>query len=447
MSPEPRLSLEGRSITLIEDDPIMGESLAQRLVIEGATVKWWQSGAEAVRGLRASAPEIVICDIRLPDMSGEDIFRLLADEHDCAPFLFITAHGDIDQAVRLMRAGAGDFLTKPFPMDAFLGRVSSLIRVPQTGIGAATLGLSPPMRRVEATLRRIAPSPATVLLTGETGAGKEIAARFLHAVSPARQRPFVAVNCAAIPHDLLESELFGHERGAFTGADKRHLGYAERAGDGVLFLDEIGDLSERLQVKLLRLIEERSFSRLGGEIVLPFRARIITATNRDLEEGSVSGWFRADLYYRLAVVSVELPPLRERPEDIPWLIEQFFEAAVDRDSSILRGISSLAIEAALVHPWPGNVRELRNRVERAVALAPGEWLMPSDMFPQKRGAPNLTPLADGSLTATRDAAEKRRIESALREAGGHVSATAKALGISRTTLWERMRKLGINNPN
>lgn len=447
MSPELSLSLEGRSITLVEDDPIMGESLVQRLSIEGATVNWLQSGADALVALRKSAPEIVICDVRLPDMTGEEVFRHVADEQDCAPFLFITAFGDIDQAVRLMRAGAGDFLTKPFQMDAFLKRVSSLIRSPQREQGALVLGVSAAMRRIEETMRRIAASSATVLLTGETGTGKDVAARFLHRMSPTRSKPFVAVNCAAIPHDLLESELFGHERGAFTGADKRHLGYAERAADGVLFLDEIGDLSERMQAKLLRLIEERTFSRLGGEAVLPFKARIIAATNRDLEEGANKGWFRADLYYRLAVVSIEMPPLRERIEDIPWLIELFFENAIDRNISILKGVSSLTIEAALSYPWPGNVRELRNRVERAVALSLGEWLMPADMFPQKRAVANIPELLDGSLLATRDAAEKRRIESALREAGGHISATAKALGISRTTLWERMRKLGISNAN
>lgn len=442
MSPEANAFLDGRRILLVEDDPIMGESLVQRLAIEGARVRWSQNGSEALRQFGKACPELVICDIRLPDMSGEDIFRRLADDGASAPFLFITAFGDIDQAVRLTRAGAGDYVAKPFQMDAFLGRVRSLIRSRAPETGAPVLGGTPEMLRIEAMLRRLAPSPASVLFTGETGTGKEVAARFLHAVSPQAGKPFIAVNCAAIPHDLLESEIFGHERGAFTSADKRHHGYAERAQDGVLFLDEIGELPERLQAKLLRLIEERSFSRLGGEAMLPLRARLLAATNRDLEQAASEGRFRADLYFRLAVVSVELPPLRERKDDIPWLLDQYFEESIDRDASILRGISSLAIEAALAHDWPGNIRELRNRVERAVALAPGEWIMPGDLFPQRRGeAP--APSTAGTLSAARESAERRRIESALREAKGHVGATARLLGVSRTTLWERMRRLGI----
>jgi DNA-binding NtrC family response regulator len=445
MSPEAHALLDGRRILLVEDDPIMGESLAQRLAIEGAKVKWLQNGSDVLRQYQNASPELVICDIRLPDMNGEDIFRRLTDDGVSAPFLFITAFGDIDQAVRLTRAGAGDYMAKPFQMDTFLGRVRSLIRSRAPDTGSPVLGGTPEMLRIESMLRRLAFSPATVLFTGETGTGKEVAARFLHAVSPQAKKPFIAVNCAAIPHDLLESEIFGHERGAFTSADKRHLGYAERAQDGVLFLDEIGELPDRLQAKLLRLIEERSFSRLGGESILPLRARLLAATNRDLEQASTEGRFRADLYYRLAVVSVELPPLRERQDDIPWLAEQFLEANLDRDSAILRGISSLAIEAALAHDWPGNIRELRNRVERAIALAPGEWIMPADLFPQRRGDVRVSPTA-GTLSAARAAAERRRIESALREAGGHVSATARLLGVSRTTLWERMRRLGIQAP-
>ncbi|MFN3482306.1 MAG: sigma-54-dependent transcriptional regulator, partial [Rhabdaerophilum calidifontis] len=352
MSPEPQHFLDGRRILLVEDDPIMGESLAQRLAIEGAKVRWLSNGSEALRHFSHAAPELVICDIRLPDMSGEEVFRKLADGGASAPFLFITAFGDIDQAVRLTRAGAGDYMAKPFQMDTFLGRVKSLIRSRADETGAPVLGGTPEMLRIEAMLRRLASSPATVLLTGETGTGKEVAARFLHAVSPQARKPFIAVNCAAIPNDLLESEIFGHERGAFTGADRRHLGYAERAQDGVLFLDEIGELPDRLQAKLLRLIEERSFSRLGGEAILPLRARLLAATNRDLEQAAREGRFRADLYYRLAVVSVDLPPLRERRDDIPWLAGQFFDASLDRDRNILRGFSSLAIEAALAHDWP-----------------------------------------------------------------------------------------------
>jgi DNA-binding NtrC family response regulator len=439
------MSLDGRRIGLIEDDRIMGESLVQRLTLEGANVRWWRSGSEATAEIVARPPELVVCDIRLPDMSGEDVFRGLAGGRNAPPFLFITAYADIDQAVRLMRAGAGDYLTKPFELDAFLQRLRSLARDRAPSSEGSTLGVSAAMQDVESMLRRIAPTGSTVLLQGETGAGKDVAARFIHSRSKAAEKPFIAVNCAAIPPELLESELFGHERGAFSGADKRHLGYAERAGGGTLFLDEIGDLSLSLQSKILRLLEARTFQRIGGESEIPFSARVVAATNQDLTKAIDAGIFRNDLFYRLAVVTVDLPPLRERPDDIPWLMDQFFANAIKTSTSMLKGISSLTEEAALAHPWPGNIRELRNRMERGVALALGDWLMPSDLFPPKPGqSPISSQSAGGSLADVRDNAERRRIILALKQSGGRVGEAAKALDVSRTTLWERMRRLGLS---
>ncbi|MGM0562548.1 MAG: sigma-54-dependent transcriptional regulator, partial [Pseudomonadota bacterium] len=245
------MSLENRRIAVVEDDPIMGESLLQRLSLEGGEVTWWRDGNQALEGFRQTRPEVVVCDIRLPDLSGEELFRRTA-EHASLPFLFITAYGDIDQAVRLMRAGAGDYLTKPFEMEALLVRLDDLLRPAEPARGGS-LGASPQMCEIENLLRRLADRPSPVLLTGETGVGKEICARFLHQASRNAGEPFIAVNCAAIPSELLESELFGHEKGAFTGASARHLGYAERAGSGTLFLDEIGELPFALQGKLLRL--------------------------------------------------------------------------------------------------------------------------------------------------------------------------------------------------
>jgi len=251
----------------------------------------------------------------------------------------------------------------------------------------------------------------------------------------------MAVNCAAIPADLLEAELFGHERGAFTGAQARHLGWAERAGEGTLFLDEIGDLAPPLQAKLLRLAEERQFHRVGGEAPVKFRARIVCATNADLEKRVQEGRFREDLFYRINVLSIAIPPLRERTADIPWLLDRFFEEF--NAGGELMGVSGLAEQAALAHPWPGNVRELRNRVERAVALALGPWLMPGDLFPEKADAA-ADPAPLSSLEDARLAAERRHILLALSLTGGEIIPTAKALGISRTTLWEKMRRLGLS---
>jgi DNA-binding NtrC family response regulator len=428
------------SIAVIEDDPIMGESLNQYLELEGCKVEWWRSGQEALAGLRRGAPDLVICDIRLPDMSGEDIFRTVSSESAAPPFLFMTAYGQIDHAVSLIRAGAGDYVTKPFELDDLISRARALISRRPT-VSNGILGLSHQMRRIEMLLGRVAGRNTPVLFTGETGSGKEVCARHLHCISDAASRPFVAVNCAAIPDNLLESEVFGHEKGAFTGANSRHLGYAERAQSGTLFLDEVAELPLQLQAKLLRLLDERRFYRLGGEAVVPFRARVVCATNRDLATEVAAGRFREDLYYRINVVTVAIPPLRERPEDIQLLMHRFFtELAIENPD--LRGLSSGAEATALAHRWPGNVRELRNRLDRAIALATGPWLMPLDLFPEIVRSGSLP--SGRSLAAARDAAEQQEIERALKETNGQIAEAAKLLGVSRTTLWERMRRFGIN---
>ena len=431
-------SLENRSIGLVEDDPLMGESLVQSLALEGMAIQWWRTGGEALAALRGGArPEALICDIRLPDMNGEELFNAAPRLANGLPFLFMTAFGDVDQAVRLIRSGAGDYVTKPFQMDDFLDRLTALLPRGDAQPADPVLGVSIRMQEIDAFLQQIAAHSGPVLITGETGVGKEVCARRLHALSRPGG-PFIAVNCAAIPAELLESELFGHERGAFTGARSRHLGYAERARDGVLFLDEIAEMSPALQTKLLRLIEARSFSRLGGETELPFKARIVAATNRDIDAAISDGSFREDLRFRLDMFAVEIPPLRTRPDDVDWLLQQFvtmFEATRDRP---FRGVGALAVEAARHHDWPGNVRELRNRVERAVALATGDWLTPSDLFPPARG--RLAGPVAAPLAAVRDAAERRAIQGALRDAGGQLQEAASLLGVSRTTLWEKMKR-------
>jgi DNA-binding NtrC family response regulator len=436
------MSLENRTLGLIEDDPIMGESLAQRLTLEGAKVRWWRTGAEALRGLSEATADAVICDIRLPDRSGADVFRSVSRGRSAPPFLFITGFGDVEQAVSLMREGARDYLTKPFVMSDFLVRLEQVVGSPDTP-GDAVLGVSEAMRSLEQFLQRAARVNSNLLLTGETGVGKEVCARFLHSHREKPNGPFMALNCAAIPADLLESELFGHEKGAFTGAHARHLGYAERAGQGVLFLDEIGDLAPKLQAKLLRVIESRSFHRLGGEQAIPFKARLVCATNADLLQRIRAGAFRDDLYYRINVIACHVAPLRDRVDDIEWLIDQLFAEFARTIESEVVGVSSLAFDAAREHSWPGNVRELRNRIERAVALAAGRWIMPGDLFPER----NDSPIAEGNFIAplgtAREDAEKRHIQRALAMTGGAILPTAKALGISRTTLWEKMKRYGL----
>ncbi|MGB0084100.1 MAG: sigma-54 dependent transcriptional regulator [Rhodomicrobiaceae bacterium] len=434
--------LEGRTIAVIEDDPIMGESLVQSLGLEGAKVRLYPCAKAVGDGAFLRDLDLIVCDIRLPDMDGRSLFRHLSANSDTPPFLFMTAYGEIDQAVALMREGAADYLTKPFEMAVFLRKVQSSLRPVSSASGDAAMGISPAMRDVDKLVRIVSTIESPVMMTGETGAGKEVCARFLHQLSK-RRGPFMAVNCAAIPADLLESELFGHEAGAFTGANKRHLGYAERAGAGTLFLDEIGDLPLPLQAKLLRLVEDRHFYRLGGESPIPFAARLVSATNADLNALMEARRFRSDLYYRINVVEIRIPSLRERPEDIPWLMGLFFaHFAGDRESPI-RGFSDPAEQAALAHPWPGNVRELRNRVERAVALNVGGWISPEDLFPEKRSLAATAQTPPRSLADAREAAEKQQIMLTLTDNDGQIGKTAEVLGVSRTTLWEKMKRYSI----
>lgn len=428
-------------VAIIEDDPVMGESLVQRLELEGYTVNWWRSGGQALEGLRAAKPDAIICDIRLPDMDGEQIFDTLPPQVDHVPVMFVTAFGQIDQAVRLTKAGAADYIAKPFAMGEFLERLGGLVKAKDRD--QPVLGTSKAMREVAGTLQRIADIDSTVLLTGESGAGKEVAARYLHNLSPKRTAPFIAVNCAAIPHDLLESEVFGHEKGAFTGATSRHEGYVERARDGFLFLDEIGDLPMPMQTKLLRLIESRAYTRLGGERELISTARIICATNVDLAKAVADGRFRGDLFYRINVIPLHVPPLRERRDDILPLARQFLSEFAGTFSRNVHGFSTPAEQLLQDWDWPGNVRELRNRIERAVALNDVAYLKGETLFPDRRlpAEGEMLPLAEA-----RQNAEREHIKSALERTGGRVEEAAKLLGVSRSTLFEKLKKLGLAQP-
>ncbi|MFN4140759.1 sigma-54-dependent transcriptional regulator [Aestuariivirga sp.] len=434
--------LEGHSIAVVEDDPVMGESLVQSLSLEGCTVEWWKTGEEAARGLRSLKPDAVICDIRLPDTTGEAFFREHAAVMPLPPFLFVTAFADVDQAVALMREGAADYVTKPFDVAKVITRVHSLIQRSSNLKAGSVLGVSPEMREVEGKIRRITDLTTPVLISGETGVGKEVCARFLHAVSTRSQEPFIAVNCASIPADVMEREIFGY-RGA--SAQAFHRGFAERARGGVLFLDEIAELPLALQAKLLRLVETREYHRLGGEQNMVFHGRIVCSTNRDLQALVRDGKFREDFYYRIAGMTIDVPALRERAADIPWLVGLFLEK-FRSGGDIPKAVSPPAIEAALSYAWPGNIRELRNRIERAVAMTRTPFITPGDLFPEQGVARDAAPAAAKAivtLSEARDDAERRQIELALKETGGHMIEAARMLGVSRTTLWEKMRRLGM----
>jgi DNA-binding NtrC family response regulator len=376
--------------------------------------------------------------------------------------LFVTAHGKIDQAVRLTKAGAVDYLTKPYEITDLLERIAGLIAVQPRASGV--LGASPAMRQMELLLRRVADIDSSLLITGESGVGKEVAAQFVHRISTRASEPFIAVNCAAIPHELVESQLFGHERGSFTSAQARHRGHVERAGNGILFLDEVGELPMPMQAKLLRLIEERAFTRVGGEATIKTGARIICATNTNLEAAVKERRFREDLYFRINVIRAAIPRLRDRSEDILPLAQLFlreFSGAFDRD---VHGFTPEAEQALLEHPWPGNVRELRNRVEQAVALSLAPRITVEALFPaaaepavalspaQRIAVEALFPAAATAsgaasfptLAEVRDQAERQHIRAALAAADG-IEEAARRLGVGRSTLFEKIRKLDIRS--
>ena len=431
------------AVVLIEDDEVLGGALAQRLRLEGFAPHWARTLAEGEALLRRhAAPLCVLCDMRLPDGSGEELLLRLLPALGRTPVIAMTAFGGVEQAVRLIRAGADDYLLKPFAVEALIAKLRAL--APPRSAAADALADagrgSAAMQALDAALRRLAGAGATVLLLGESGAGKEVAARRLHALGPRAGAPFVALNCAAIPRDLLESEVFGHERGAFTGATERRIGAAERAGEGTLLLDEVGELDLALQAKLLRLLEDRRFTRVGGGQELPLRARVVAATNADLPARVAEGRFRGDLYWRLAVVELRVPALRERVEVIAPLAEAFLRAAAAearRPDLTFTAEAEAALEA---HDWPGNLRELRNRIERAALLAEGEGIGPADLFPDRAAA---APGAAVTLAEARETAERTHIRRVLARCGGRVGDAARMLDVSRTTLWERMRRLGI----
>jgi DNA-binding NtrC family response regulator len=434
---------EKGSIGVIEDDELAGGSLVQRLTLEGYRTIWCQSGRQAIEKLYQAWPDLIVCDIGLPDMSGEDVFLRALPQLQGTPFLFVTGIGQIAQAVRLMQAGAVDYITKPYKMPDLLERIAHLMALRPKATGE--LGASPAMRQVEALLRRVADIDSSLLLTGESGAGKEVAANFVHEISKRAQDPFIAVNCAAIPNELIESELFGHERGAFTGAQGRHQGYVERARSGILFLDEVGELPLPVQAKLLRLIQDRSFTRVGGEAPIKTGARIICATNADLENAVAEGRFRRDLYYRINVISVVIPPLRERCDDVLPLAQKFVREFSKSFGRKVHGFTPAAEQALLDRPWPGNVRELRNCIERAMALSDAPWLGAEALFASAATEPVGSETSCQTLAEVRYGAERRHIRNALESAGGRVDTAAKALGVSRSTLFVKMKKLDIRS--
>ncbi|MFY3147084.1 sigma-54-dependent transcriptional regulator [Achromobacter xylosoxidans] len=423
-------------VLLIEDDPVLGGALLQRLRLEGMRAQWVQSCAQAVEWFRRSRqrPAFVLADIRLPDGSGEDLYRRLIPYLAHATVVFATAYGDIAQAVRLVAAGANDYLTKPYDTDALVARMRAVIAAHPDG-AAVDVRDNPflpddPESPLAHALERLAASVLPLLLEGETGAGKDRAARYAHARSAFAAGPFVAVNCASVPEELAESLLFGHAKGAFSGAGAARDGFFQQAAEGTLYLDEVAELAPRAQSALLRVLENGEYRPLGDAASRRMGCRIMASASIDLEQAVAGRGFRADLYYRLAVARLALPPLRARPGAIAPLARALLDEQAQAGAMTL---SADALHALDAHDWPGNVRELRNRIARAVVMADGAMLSASDLFPERR----LAPAAD--LAALRGDAELRAIQRTIAETGGHLGEAAKKLGISRTTLWKKLR--------
>jgi len=442
-------------VLLVEDDEIMRLSLEDRLRLENIPVQAVGDLHSARKELEKGEIDLVITDIRLPDGTGIELFNDISNHFPGIPVILMTAFGDISDAVSLVQAGALDYLTKPFNIRDFISKVErhlSRIADAQLTLGNSTddvsfkagsggLGKSPAMRKIERLVARLRESDSSVLITGESGVGKEVVASLIHNNSMRRQGPMVKVNCAALSPALIESELFGHEKGAFTGAVKQRIGRFEQAQGGTIFLDEIAEVSPEIQVKLLRVLQELEIERVGGVEAITLDVRVIAATQVDLDESIKRQEFRSDLYWRLNVIHVSIPPLLERREDIVYLARLFVAELAAKTGSAIKGLSEEAELQLQSMSFPGNVRELRNIIERAVALCDAPWISPAELLLQDD---DHQVVSTTTLRKSTEEAERKAILNALVENNHKINQAAVALGISRKNLWEKMKRYQID---
>ncbi|MDR1902404.1 MAG: sigma-54 dependent transcriptional regulator [Treponema sp.] len=442
-------------LLIVDDERNIREGLAEALQMDGHDVETAADGNEGWKRFQRGDIDLVITDLRMPGISGEELLKHICSETPGIPVIVLTGHGTVESAVDAMRIGAYDFLTKPVNLD----RLSLLCKralanrelvlkhrrleeeLEQRKKFNAIIGTSAPMRKIFDTISRAAPSRASILITGESGVGKELVANAIHELSPRRGKPLIKVHCAALASSILESELFGHEKGSFTGAVARRRGRFELANEGTLFLDEIGEIEQNIQIKLLRVLQEKKFERLGGEETIETDVRIVAATNKDLKAEIEKGNFREDLYFRLNVVNIHVPPLRERKDDIPLLITAFLKEFAAENGKQLEGIDDKARSCLYAYSWPGNVRELRNCMESAVVMTKGPLISEGDLPPTLRASndegwiriPVGTSLAES---------EKIIIRDTLSNLKGNKSKTAEVLNIGRKTLHRKLAEWG-----
>jgi two-component system nitrogen regulation response regulator NtrX len=443
-------------ILIVDDEKGIRESLADVLGDEGYRTHAVDSGEAAVRAVEGEPPDLVLLDIWLPGMDGLDTLGKIKEMRPEIPVVMISGHGTIEVAVRATKIGAFDFLEKPLSLDRVILSVQRALAMHDLSVENRALreaiakrwtliGESGPMKALRRDIEMAARSNSRVLITGESGTGKEVVAHMLHELGPRAGKPFIEVNCAAMPQELIESELFGHEKGSFTGAFEMKRGKFELADGGTLFLDEIADMSYQTQAKLLRVLESQSFQRVGGQKSLTVDVRVIAATNKDIEALAREEKFRSDLYYRLNVIPLGVPALRARREDVPLLCDHFLRAVANEYGQAPKRLTDEAVAALVGHGWPGNVRELKNLIERLVIMTPGETIGTEGLRLGERSADDDL-FSYRTLREARDAYEREFIERKLREFGWNVSRTAEALEIERSNLHRKIKAYEIKEP-
>ncbi len=451
-------------LLIVDDEAGIRRTLKDLMTMQGYEVEEAENGAEGLEKIQSGSYDLVLSDIQMPKMDGMEMLRVSREKYPDLPFIMLTAHATIETAVEAIRVGAYDFVSKPPNLQHFLVAVRNALDTKELKKEhtrmkarlekidsdiAPLLGESKAMQRINKLLEKAAPSEARVLVTGEAGSGKELIAQWVHQLSDRREGPFVAVNCAAIPGELIESELFGHEKGSFTGAHKQHIGSFEQADGGTLFLDEIGDMSTTAQAKVLRVLQESRVRRVGGDSDISIDVRVVSATNKDLETAIENGEFRDDLFHRLAVIRIESPPLRERTDDIPVLANYFCEKLSVRNARPEKHFSKKALALLATYPWRGNVRELHNATERLIVLSDADEITEEDvdLFSNPGSAPkdSIAYLVgqNDTISSFRDAAEEAFLRRKLTEFDGNISKMSESIDLQRSNIYAKLKKFGI----